>query len=113
MRPHLRSLIAFSLITLWGSSLDTQAAKPNVVMIIADDQTYRDFGFMGNTEVITPHLDRLASQSARYINGYVPISVCRWSMGLCRWYSTPMENVTSKACRSSFRSRQVSAKGKT
>ncbi len=55
-------------------------ARPNVVMIIADDQTYRDFGFMGNAEVKTPHLDRLASQSARYVNGYVPVSVCSPSL---------------------------------
>ena len=54
--------------------------RPNVVMIIADDQTYRDFGFMGNRDVRTPHLDRLAAQSARYPNGYVPTSVCSPSL---------------------------------
>ena len=54
--------------------------KPNIVMIIADDQTYRDFGFMGNSQVQTPHIDRLASQSARYVNGYVPTSVCSPSL---------------------------------
>jgi arylsulfatase A len=56
------------------------APHPNVVLIISDDQTYRDFGFMGNSEVQTPHLDRLASQSARYVNGYVPTSVCSPSL---------------------------------
>lgn len=54
--------------------------KPNIVMIIADDQTYRDFGFMGSGQVQTPHIDRLASQSARYVNGYVPTSVCSPSL---------------------------------
>lgn len=49
-------------------------------MILADDHSYRDFGFMGNKAVQTPHLDRLASQSARYSNGYVPMSVCRPSL---------------------------------
>ena len=53
---------------------------PNVVMIISDDQTYRDFGFMGSKEVQTPHLDHLASQAARYVNGYVPTSVCSPSL---------------------------------
>ncbi len=56
------------------------AARPNVVMILADDQSYRDFGFMGNDDVQTPHLDKLASQSARFPNGYVPMSVCRPSL---------------------------------
>ncbi|MGY8768317.1 MAG: sulfatase-like hydrolase/transferase [Pirellulales bacterium] len=56
------------------------AASPNIIMIISDDQTYTDFGFMGNPQVQTPHLDRLASQSAVYVNGYVPTSVCSPSL---------------------------------
>lgn len=53
---------------------------PNMVLIISDDQTYTDFGFMGSRFAETPHLDRLAAQSARYVNGYVPSSVCRPSL---------------------------------
>ncbi|QEF95990.1 Arylsulfatase precursor [Stieleria maiorica] len=54
--------------------------RPNVVMIISDDQTYSDFGFMGNRVVQTPHLDALAARSARFTHGYVPSSVCRPSL---------------------------------
>ncbi|MHC4875834.1 MAG: sulfatase family protein [Planctomycetota bacterium] len=59
-----------------------QAAHPppNVVMILADDQSYQDFGFLGNDLVHTPNIDRLAENSARYPNGYVPMSVCRPSL---------------------------------
>jgi arylsulfatase A len=56
------------------------AERPNVVLIISDDQAYGDFGFMGNRLVQTPNLDRLAAQSARYLNGYVPSSVCSPSL---------------------------------
>ena len=56
------------------------ARPPNIVLIISDDQGYADFGFMGHEQVQTPHLDRLAAQSARYVNGYVPTSVCRPSL---------------------------------
>ena len=45
------------------------ADRPNIVLIISDDHAYRDFGFMGNTQVHTPHLDRLAKQSAFFPNG--------------------------------------------
>ncbi|MEM7144764.1 MAG: sulfatase-like hydrolase/transferase [Verrucomicrobiota bacterium] len=55
-------------------------ASPNLLLIIADDQAYRDFGFMGSAEVETPHLDELASRSARFVNGYVPTSVCSPSL---------------------------------
>jgi len=58
----------------------TADRPPNIVMIISDDQAYDDFGFMGNPDVRTPALDRLAAQSARFINGYVPSSVCRPSL---------------------------------
>ncbi len=53
---------------------------PNIVLIISDDQCYTDFGFMGNRRVRTPHIDRLAEQSARYVNAYVPSSVCSPSL---------------------------------
>jgi uncharacterized sulfatase len=56
------------------------AAPPNIVYIISDDQTWSDFGFMGNERVHTPNLDALAAQSARYVNAYVPTSVCRPSL---------------------------------
>lgn len=60
-----------------GSSTVT---PPNIVWIIADDQAYSDFGFMGHDLVRTPHLDKLASESAVFPNGYVPSSLCRASL---------------------------------
>jgi len=71
--PLMHSVRAFSAQT-------TSPRTPNIVMIISDDQTYRDFGFMGNPEIQTPHIDRLAKQSARYVNGYLPTSVCSPSL---------------------------------
>lgn len=68
------------MLTLVVSSRAHSEKPPNVVLIISDDQTYTDFGFMGNDDVVTPNLDRLAEQSARYVNGYVPSSVCRPSL---------------------------------
>lgn len=53
---------------------------PNIVMIVADDQSFRDFGFLGNDLVHTPHIDALARASARYPAGYVPMSLCRASL---------------------------------
>jgi uncharacterized sulfatase len=53
---------------------------PNVVMIVADDQAWTDFGFMGHPVVKTPRLDALAAESAVFPNGYVPTSLCRASL---------------------------------
>ena len=54
--------------------------KPNVVWVISDDQAFGDFGFMGHPIVKTPNIDKLASQSLLYKNGYVPTSLCRASL---------------------------------
>lgn len=42
--------------------------QTNVLFIISDDQGYGDFGFTGNKLVQTPHLDRLAMESAVFEN---------------------------------------------
>jgi len=56
------------------------AERPNVVMIISDDQAWSDFSFMGHPAIETPHIDELARQSATFVNGYVPTSLCRPSL---------------------------------
>lgn len=53
---------------------------PNVLMIVGDDQGWTDFGFMGHPSIRTPHIDRLAAESAVFPNGYVPTSLCRASL---------------------------------
>ncbi len=52
------------------------ADRPNIVMIISDDQAWGDYGFMKHSHLQTPHLDRLASESLVYRRGYVPSSLC-------------------------------------
>lgn len=54
--------------------------KPNIVMILSDDQTWTDYGFMGHDVIRTPHLDRLAEESVLYPRGYVPTPLCRPSL---------------------------------
>ena len=53
---------------------------PNIVLIISDDQAWNDYGFMGHKQIQTPHLDRLAKQSALFARGYVPTALCRPSL---------------------------------
>jgi len=51
------------------------AKTPNVVLILSDDQSYTDYGFMGHPHIETPHLDQLASESALFRRGYVPTAL--------------------------------------
>ena len=54
--------------------------KPNILLIISDDQGWTDYGFMGHPEIQTPHLDRLASESLLFKRCYVASPLCRPSL---------------------------------
>jgi uncharacterized sulfatase len=71
-------LLGLAVAELLGSI--AAAAPPNVVLIIGDDMGWTDYGFMGQAEIRTPHLDKLASQGAVFSRGYVPTSLCRASL---------------------------------
>lgn len=45
--------------------------RPNVVLIITDDQGYGDLGAHGNAMIRTPRLDRLAAESVQLANFHV------------------------------------------
>ena len=49
---------------------------PNIVFLLSDDQTFRAAGCYGNPQIITPHLDQLASQGVRFTNHYNTTSIC-------------------------------------
>lgn len=70
----------FAFLTLAMIAGTVQAAPPNVVLIISDDQAWNDYGFMGHPQIKTPNLDQLAKESLTFTRGYVPDSLCRPSL---------------------------------
>ena len=59
-------------------AVDTLSAqqKPNIVLIVSDDQGWTDYGFMGHPYIRTPHLDKLAAESLVFPRGYSVTSLC-------------------------------------
>lgn len=57
---------------------ETKSAKPNIVLIFIDDMGYADISPFGNTEVRTPHLDRLAAEGMKFMSFYAT-PVCTMS----------------------------------
>ena len=55
-------------------------SKPNIVLILSDDQAWTDYGFMGHPDIQTPHLDKLAASGLRFDRGYVAAPLCRPSL---------------------------------
>lgn len=51
------------------------AAKPNIILILADDMGFSDIGSYGG-EIPTPHLDALAKQGLRYTQFYNAARCC-------------------------------------
>jgi arylsulfatase A-like enzyme len=79
-----RALLSVALFAAFAPAANA-ADQPNVVLIVADDQGWTDFGFMGHPVIKTPHLDRLAAESAVFPNGYVPTyyAMCEWLDETC------------------------------
>lgn len=81
--PRTRTLLLAG-VCLLGLPITSIAAdpkpQPNIVFLIGDDQSWKDYGFMGHPFVKTPHLDKLASESLQFRRGYVPTSLCRASL---------------------------------
>ena len=63
-----------TVVMLFGSVC--LAGQPNIVFFLADDLGQRDLGCYGSTFYETPHLDRLASQGARFTDAYAACPVC-------------------------------------
>ena len=51
-------------------------SKPNVVLIIADQWRAQAFGYAGDSNARTPHLDRLAGESCNFVNAVAGLPVC-------------------------------------
>ena len=64
------------------------ASRPNVILIITDDQGHGDLGFHRNPKIRTPNMDRLALEGVRFENFHVnPVcSPTRASLLTGRYY---------------------------
>lgn len=52
-------------------------SKPNILLILADDLGYGDVGcYNDQSQVSTPHLDRLAAEGMRFLDAHSPATVC-------------------------------------
>src|SRR4051794_29684086 len=64
-------VVAVALSVAGPAAAAEAPRRPNVVLIVTDDQGYGDLGFTGNPVVETPHLDRLAAESLRLTDFHV------------------------------------------
>ncbi|UUO04318.1 sulfatase [Blastopirellula sp. J2-11] len=68
--------LAILFIPLILSRSAAAAQKPNIVLIFADDQGWKDIGYQGRGFIETPNLDRLAAESMVFTSGYASAGNC-------------------------------------
>ncbi|MDO7085580.1 arylsulfatase [Pseudocolwellia sp. AS88] len=80
MRNHIKviSTGALFLLNIIGCSSEQQSGekiveqtRPNIIIVMTDDQGYGDFGHNNNPIVKTPVLEKLANESVRFTNFHV------------------------------------------
>ncbi len=65
-------LVAFGC----GQAEKPVKSPPNFVLIMADDLGYGDIGCFEATDILTPHIDRMAAQGVRFTSAYAASSIC-------------------------------------
>ncbi len=73
-----KKVILTTLVLLYGlSSMSTLCAqskaenKPNILVIITDDQHYETIHALGNKEIITPNMDRLVKNGTTFTQAHI------------------------------------------
>lgn len=75
MQPTRRDFLAAASAASLTAAQNT-AARPNILFIMPDQWRAQDLGYMGNEQIRTPHLDRLAAESVVLKNAVANTPVC-------------------------------------
>lgn len=75
------TVFVIAVISISHAGVAAPPQPPNIVLIVSDDQGYRDLGCFGSDEVKTLHLDQLAKQGVRCTDFYVTWPACTPSRG--------------------------------
>lgn len=67
----LTALLLAPLATLHAAATGKPACKPNVIIVLTDDQGYGDLSVTGNPILRTPNMDRLAREGVQFTNFHV------------------------------------------
>lgn len=73
-------LIVLSLVAGMSVACFGKEEKPNILFIFSDDQSYETIAALGNEEISTPNLDRLANSGTVFTNAY---NMGAWNGAVC------------------------------
>ena len=76
-------LLGGAFTCAFGEELEDAKSKPNVILVMSDDQGWGDVGFNGNAKVQTPNLDALAADGVKFDRFYAVSPLCSPTRGSC------------------------------
>ncbi len=90
----MRASVWISFALVLGSCVQPEApsedwvvsetsARPNVILLMADDLGWGDVGYHGHPRMQTPHLDQMAANGLRFERFYAAAPVCSPTRGSC------------------------------
>jgi len=68
--------LAFQFVCSTFAAAAQRPEKPNIVFIVSDELGYYELSCMGNKNIRTPHIDRLAAEGIRFTQALAGASVC-------------------------------------
>jgi len=101
MTPHLTwrlfLLALLGLVSPTFAQAGPEVRKPNVIIVLSDDQGYGDFSCHGNPVLKTPNLDKLHGQSIRLTDFHVA-PMCTPTRGQLMTGMDALHNGASSVC---------------
>ena len=74
--PACVRFLFISLVVYFPFVLSAETARPNIILILSDNQSSTLLGTYGNQEIKTPNIDRLAQEGIRFNNAFAINGVC-------------------------------------
>jgi len=64
------------VVVLAGCGGPMESPPPNIIFLLTDDQRFDAMGCMGNSEILTPRIDEIASKGLVFTNYYNTTAIC-------------------------------------
>ena len=71
-----RLLVCLLYASLLSLSVQADSDRPNIILILTDDQGIGDVAAYGNDDILTPNMDRIAEKGTMFTSFYANASVC-------------------------------------